>query len=135
MKEDEWTINFELSSIDKRERTTNSSSFLVTTISFNLTARHMMMWMNERESVYICIYIHICAFYVSLVVLDLDQATRGKSKKKKKKKRKQSFQSNKFKLLSMVNRSSFVIFKKKWKYKYFFTSFYFEQWQCFIHKS
>ncbi len=55
---------------------------------------------------------HICTFYVSLVVLDLDQATRGKSKKKKKKKRKQSFQSNKFKLLSMVNRSSFVIFKK-----------------------
>lgn len=49
-------------------------------------------------------------FYVSLVVLDLDQARRGKSRKKKEKEKRENNHLNPINsmLLSMFNRSSFV---------------------------
>lgn len=57
-------------------------------------------WMNVR----VCVYICICTFYVSLVVLDLDHGIGGK-------RRKQSVQSSKLKLLSTPNRTSFARFE------------------------
>lgn len=46
--------------------------FLVITISFNLAARHVVVvWTNERENVYTCIF-----FFVLLVLLDLLTKTR-----------------------------------------------------------
>lgn len=53
-----------------------------------------------------CVCVHFLRLARSLVVLDLDQG-------RKMKKRKQSSQSDKFKLLSMVNESRFVAFRSE----------------------
>ena len=91
---------------------TNSSSFYWPP-SLSILPRDIRWceWMNVNTFIYVYIFmcVHVYALFTSRsLFLILTKLIRGKCRKKKKKKRKQSSQSNKFKLLSTINRSSFV---------------------------